>query len=136
MKEENGLKEIPYGVSDFDLFRGNNYYYVDKTPYIRDVEKKGRYLFLIRPRRFGKSLFLSIMENYYDIELKNQFDDFFSETDIHKEPTTEKNQYMVLKFNFARVDPTPGKVEVAFLEHIVNTAIFFVTKYLFSTFNL
>jgi len=129
VKEENGLKEIPYGVSDFDLFRRGNYYYVDKTRYIRDIEKKGRYLFLIRPRRFGKSLFLSIMENYYDIELKNQFDFFFTGTGIHKEPTPEKNRYMVLKFNFARVDPTPGKVEEAFLRHIKTTSIFFINKY-------
>ncbi len=61
MIDENDLKEIPYAVSDFVEFRESNYYFVDKTRYIRNIEKKGRYLFFIRPRRFGKSLFLSIM---------------------------------------------------------------------------
>jgi len=129
MINENDLKEIPYAISDFEEFRESNYYFVDKTRYIRDIEKKGRYLFFIRPRRFGKSLFLSIMECYYDIELKNRFDLFFTGTDIHKEPTPGKNRYMVLKFNFARVDPTPEKVEEAFIEHIKGTVIYFMTKY-------
>jgi hypothetical protein len=129
MKEEPRLKRIPYGKSDFSEFKTRDLYFVDKTRYIHDIEEKGYFLFLIRPRRFGKSLFLSIMENYYDIELKNQFDLFFTGTDIHKEPTPEKNQYMVLKFNFARVDPTPGKVEEAFLKHIKTTSIFFINKY-------
>jgi hypothetical protein len=129
MNEESSLKEIPYGVSDFELFRRGNYYYVDKTRYIREIEKKGRYLFLIRPRRFGKSLLLSIMDSYYDIELKNRFDFFFGGTDIHKEPTPEKNRYMVLNFNFARIDPAPGKVEEAFLKHIKSTSLFFINKY-------
>ncbi|MGE5343179.1 MAG: AAA family ATPase, partial [Candidatus Omnitrophota bacterium] len=129
MNEEINLKEIPYGLSDFDLVRKDNYYYVDKTRFIKNIEKKGRYLFFIRPRRFGKSLFLSIMESYYDIDLKDQFDDLFSGTDIHKEPTSERNQYMVLKFNFAMIEPAPANVEEAFLENIRDQVIYFITKY-------
>ena len=77
MSEELNLKEIPYGVSDFNEFRNSNYYLIDKTRFIRDIEKKGRYLFLIRPRRFGKSLFLTALEAYYDILQTDRFDFFF-----------------------------------------------------------
>jgi hypothetical protein len=129
MKEENDLKEIPYAISDFDLFRRGNYYYVDKTRYIRDIEKKGRYLFLIRPRRFGKSLFLGIMEAYYDIDFKDRFDYFFKGTDIHRNPTAEKNIYLIFKLNFSAVSPNISMVEEAFLTRIKNTADFFVTRY-------
>jgi hypothetical protein len=104
MTEENDLKQIPYGVADFDKFRKKNYYYVDKTRYIRDIEKKGDYLFFIRPRRFGKSLFLGILEAYYDIALKDRFDYFFSGTDIHRGPTEERNSCLVFKLNFSLVN--------------------------------
>ncbi len=86
MIPENELKQNPYGVANFNIFRESNYYYVDKTHFIPVIEKKGRYLFLIRPRRFGKSLFLAVLEAYYDIEYKNQFDSFFSGTAIHQNP--------------------------------------------------
>ncbi|MGE5342933.1 MAG: AAA family ATPase, partial [Candidatus Omnitrophota bacterium] len=129
MKADHSLKPIPYGKSDFTEFKKRNLYFVDKTRYIRTIEEKGYFLFFIRPRRFGKSLFLSIMENYYDIALKNQFDDLFSGTDIHKEPTPERNQYMVLKLNFAMIEPAPANVEEAFLEYIRDQVIYFITKY-------
>jgi len=103
MIEEQGLKQIPYGVSDFKESRDGNYYYIDKTRYIRDIEKKGRYIFLIRPRRFGKSLLLGILEAYYDINFKDRFDFFFSGTEIHQNPTKEKSSYLVLKLNFSMV---------------------------------
>ena len=76
MIEAHDLKKIPYGVSDFNDFKVKNLYYVDKTRFIRDIEEKGNFLFLIRPRRFGKSLFQGIMEAYYDIDYKDRFDYF------------------------------------------------------------
>jgi hypothetical protein len=88
MLEENDLKQIPYGVTDFNDFRVKNLYYVDKTRFIRDLEKKGNFLFLIRPRRFGKSLFLGIMEAYYDIDYKDRFDFFFTGTQREKKTVT------------------------------------------------
>ncbi len=72
------IKEIPYGIADYELIRNENYYYVDKTPYLHALKKAGRYLFFIRPRRFGKSLFLSVMEAYYDVFYKDRFEEFFS----------------------------------------------------------
>jgi hypothetical protein len=129
MTEEKALKQIPYGVADFDKFRKKNYYYVDKTRYIRDIEKKGDYLFFIRPRRFGKSLFLGILEAYYDIALKDRFDYFFSGTDIHRDPTEERNSYLVFKLNFSLVNSNISLVEGAFLTRIKNAANSFVSKY-------
>jgi hypothetical protein len=129
MLNENDFKPIPYGVSDFNDFRVKNLYYVDKTRYIRDIEKKGNFLFLIRPRRFGKSLFLGIMEAYYDIDFKDRFDYFFSGTDIHRNPTAEKNSYLVFKLNFSAVSPSISSVEGSFLHYIKESALFFVTKY-------
>ena len=75
MIDGQDFKHIPYGVSDFSDFRESNLYYVDKTRYIRIIEQKGKFLFLIRPRRFGKSLFLSTLEAYYDttMMLINQY---------------------------------------------------------------
>ncbi|MGE5342621.1 MAG: AAA family ATPase [Candidatus Omnitrophota bacterium] len=129
MTEEKRLKQIPYGISDYDIFSEENYYYVDKTRYIRNIEEKGRYLFFIRPRRFGKSLFLSILEDYYDIAQKDRFDFFFEGTDIHRHPTEERNKYLIFKLNFSRVNSNVEVVERAFLNHIKSTALYFIKKY-------
>jgi hypothetical protein len=129
MKNEQNLKKIPYGISNYDFFPSENYYYVDKTRYIENIEEKGRYLFFIRPRRFGKSLFLSILESYYDIERKDRFDELFDGTYIQQNPTKEKNKYLVLKLNFSMVEPNVAKIEESFHSHIRNAANFFVNKY-------
>ena len=63
----NKVKGIPYGISDFNRMRNDNFYFVDKTRYLPLIEQMPSYLFLIRPRRFGKSVFLSMMRTYYDI---------------------------------------------------------------------
>jgi hypothetical protein len=129
MVEEHGLKKIPYGVSDFNDFRVKNLYYVDKTRFIRDIEEKGNFLFFIRPRRFGKSLFLGILHAYYDIDYKDRFDFFFEGSDIHRNPTKEKNSYLVFKLNFSVVNPDISLVEGSFLNYIQESASNFVRKY-------
>ena len=129
MTEIQELKQNPYGVADFNDFKVKNLYYVDKTHFIRDIEKKGSYLFLIRPRRFGKSLFLGILEAYYDIEYKDRFDSFFSGTVIHQSPTKEKNSYMVLKLNFSAVKPDVSKIEESFIDYIKESTYSFILKY-------
>ena len=129
MNEALNLKKIPYGISDFNDFKVKNLYYVDKTRFIRKIEDKGSYLFLIRPRRFGKSLFLAILEAYYDIAFKDEFDFLFSGTDIQQNPTAEKNSYMVLKLNFSAVRPDISLVEESFLDYIKNSIYGFVLKY-------
>ncbi|HPH11733.1 MAG TPA: AAA family ATPase, partial [Thermotogota bacterium] len=75
-------KRIPYGIGDFELIRSKNMYYVDKTRMIKDLELH-QYLFFIRPRRFGKSLLISTLENYYDILRKDRYDDLFKGLWIH-----------------------------------------------------
>ena len=71
------VKGIPYGLSDFNRIRNGNFYFVDKTMYLPLIEKMPSYLFLIRPRRFGKSVFLSMMRTYYDILRQDDFDAYF-----------------------------------------------------------
>ncbi|HLP47081.1 MAG TPA: AAA family ATPase [Candidatus Kapabacteria bacterium] len=129
MPAENELKQNPYGIANFNDFKVKNLYYVDKTRFIRNIEKKGSYLFLIRPRRFGKSLFMAILEAYYDIEFKDRFDSFFSDTAIHQSPTKEKNCYMVLKLNFSAVTPDISRVEENFIDYIKESVYSFVLKY-------
>ena len=128
MSEKN-IKTIPYGVTDYVAIRVDNGYYVDKTAYLRKIEKAGKYLFFIRPRRFGKSLFLSVLESYYDILKEDKFDLLFGGTLIHGRPTVEKNSYLVLKFNFSAVDPFPERLESSFLNNIRTKVRAFLTKY-------
>lgn len=127
--DAGALKEIPYGISDFPLIRSENYYYVDKTPYLQTLNKAGRYLFFIRPRRFGKSLFISMMESYYDIARKDRFEDLFSGTWIFDHPTHEQGKYMVLVFNFSEIDTNTGDIAQAFADYVRGVAVEFFEKY-------
>ena len=110
-------KKIPYGISDFQRFSNDEYYYVDKTRFIEEIEKSPSFLFLIRPRRFGKSLFLSMLELYYDINTREQFDELFGKYYIGQHPTEERNSYLILKFNFSQVNPEPDALMDSFEEH-------------------
>ena len=87
-------KRIPYGISDFRLLSGEDYYYVDKTRFIGEIEKCPNFLFLIRPRRFGKSLWLAMLSAYYDIAAKDQFEELFGRFYIGSHPTPERNSYL------------------------------------------
>ena len=108
------MKKIPYGQSDIIDILQNNYYYVDKTRFIPLVEEAGKYLFFIRPRRFGKSLWLATLETYYDIKNKDRLTEIFKNTWIAKNLTPEAGNYYVLRFNFSLVDPHPEKVHESF----------------------
>ena len=111
------IKRIPYGISDFRLLSGEDYYYVDKTRFIEEIEKCPNFLFLIRPRRFGKSLWLAMLTAYYDIAAKDQFEELFGKFYIGQHPTPERNSYLILKFNFAMVNPEPEVLEQSFEDH-------------------
>ena len=76
-------------------------YYVDKTPFIEDIEDSNMYFFFLRPRRFGKSLTISMLENYYDINKKDKFDEIFGKLYIGENPTPEHNSYLIIHLNFA-----------------------------------
>lgn len=123
------IKGIPYGVADYGRIIERNYYYVDKTGFLETIEKAGDYLFFIRPRRFGKSLFLSMMEGYYDVRYKERFEELFKGTAVYDAPTKERGIYLVLGFNFSVVEPTADKVEASFLNHVKGTARLFLERY-------
>lgn len=123
------LKKIPYSISSYKTIRRENYYYVDKTRYLPQLEGAGKYLFLIRPRRFGKSSLLTVLECYYDIARKDEFDFLFKGTHIGAHPTPEKNAHLILKFNFSQVNPAPEKTETSFQEHADTCFYFFGEKY-------
>jgi len=93
----NKIKRIPYGKSDFEAINAENEYYIDKTLFIPELERAS-FQFLIRPRRFGKSLFLSTLHSYYDIKNITRFEKLFQDTYILNNPTEEKTSYMVLTF--------------------------------------
>ena len=96
-------KRIPYGMQNFEDVIKEDCYYVDKTPFIEEIEESNKYFFFIRPRRFGKSITLSMLENYYDINKKVQFDTLFGKLYIGEYPTPERNSYLVIHLNFAMI---------------------------------
>ena len=96
-------KRIPYGMMNFEDVRKEDCYYVDKTPYIEEVEASNKFFFYIRPRRFGKSLTLSMLQNYYDVNKEDKFEMLFGDLYIGKYPTPERNKYLVLWLDFSSV---------------------------------
>ena len=94
-------KLLPYGMMNFEDIRLDNYYYVDKTSFIPLIEQSDRFFFFIRPRRFGKSLTLNMLQHYYDIRTKDKFDALFGDLYIGKHPTKDRNSYLVIKLNFS-----------------------------------
>ncbi|QTL99711.1 AAA family ATPase [Iocasia frigidifontis] len=123
--------KIPYGISDFKSLRKESYLYVDKTNYISSLEGIGsKYLFFIRPRRFGKSLFLSTLANYYDLNNKEEFDELFESLYIGKNPTELKTSYLILKFNFSGLNTdSKEKLYLSFKETIRQAVIASLSKY-------
>ena len=96
---------IPYGWADFRAIRLENRLYVDKTRFVHALEEE-RYVFLIRPRRFGKSCWVSLLENYYDHTRADEFEAVFGGTDLGRHPTENRHRYVVLRFDFSMFDDT------------------------------
>ena len=96
-------KRIPYGMMNFAVIRRDNCYYVDKTRFIPIIENADKFFFFIRPRRFGKSLTVSMLQHYYDIAAKDKFDALFGDLYIGKYPTRDRNSYLVLYLNFSGI---------------------------------
>lgn len=112
--EQNQLKEVPYGVSDFDVVRRDNLYYVDKTMYLPKLESQARNLFFIRPRRFGKSLFISMLRAYYDVRHKDEFQEKFGGLWISQHPTSLQGKFQVMYLDFSQVGGNIEKLEGRF----------------------
>ena len=117
------FKLIPYGVSSFVDIRTRDMYYVDKTMFIPEIEEIS-FAFLLRPRRFGKSLFTAMLHAYYDINYANRFDELFSGLWIHEHPTRDRGKYFCLRFDFSGIDKEDENVQSAFNKycmHCINT---------------
>ena len=107
MKQQ--VKQVPYGVSDFATVMSQNIYYVDKTMFLPELEKQPRNLFFVRPRRFGKSIFLRMLYSYYDCNQKESFEKLFGNLWISKHPTSLQGIYQVLFLDYSQIT---GKIEV------------------------
>jgi hypothetical protein len=123
------IKRLPSGISDFEVIRRDNLYYVDKTRFLSVLEGGDSYVFYGRPRRFGKSLFISMMEAYYDIKQKDRFDELFSGLWIHEHPTERRAFYQVLRLDFSKVNGNMDNVETNFNSYCGNAMIDFAQKY-------
>ena len=97
------FKRMPYGIADFKQIRNENLYFVDKTMFFEKMERAGNFLFLVRPRRFGKSLFLDMLETYYDINEKDNFQELFKGLYVADHPTPEQGEFQVLHLDFSLV---------------------------------
>ncbi|WP_289748770.1 AAA family ATPase [Bacteroides acidifaciens] len=96
-------KRIPYGMMNFAVIRRDDCYYVDKTRFIPMIEEADKFFFFIRPRRFGKSLTINMLQHYYDILAKDKFEALFGDLYIGKYPTHDRNSYLVLYLNFSGI---------------------------------
>ena len=112
--EQNRAKQIPYGIQDFVQVITQNYYYVDKTMYIPKLEDSHNNLFCIRPRRFGKSVLLSMLHAYYDCRTKDKFQEWFGDLCIGKNPTPLQGRYQILHLDFSQVGGTIENLEEKF----------------------
>ena len=112
--EQNRAKQIPYGIQDFVQVITQNYYYVDKTMYIPKLEDSHNNLFCIRPRRFGKSVLLSMLHAYYDCRTKDKFQEWFGDLWIGKNPTPLQGRYQILHLDFSQVGGTIENLEEKF----------------------
>ena len=109
-------KRIPYGMSNFASVR-KDCYFVDKTPFIEEMERANKFFFFIRPRRFGKSLTLSMLKHYYDINRADQFEKLFGGLYIGEHPTEERNSYLIIDLNFSVIDGTLGNYKLSMDGH-------------------
>ena len=130
MLKELDASSIPYGVSDFRTVRTEGLYYVDKSAYIADLEQMGRFIFFVRPRRFGKSLFIDMMRYYYDLGQKDNFEAYFGELAIGRSPTVNRSRYMVLPIDFSKVGGMGGDgLEAKFNNYMDAALDDFVNRY-------
>jgi hypothetical protein len=124
------MLKIPYGESNFPTVMKDDYFYQDRTAFIRELETMPKILFYLRPRRFGKSLFVSMLEHYYGIQYEFEFNALFGKLSIGKKPTPLANQYMILKFEFSGIHTnTPENTQRGFLKNVRVGVGTFLTKY-------
>lgn len=123
--------KFPYGLCDFQAMISEGYYYADRTDQLTLLEDQTRHILFLRPRRFGKSLLLSMLENYYDLAKADQFAALFGKLKIGENPTLKHNQYFVLRWDFSMIKAhgTVKEVEQALHDHINACARSFISNY-------
>ena len=126
---EQQVKQVPYGVADFATVIEQNLYYVDKTMFIPELEKQPRNLFFIRPRRFGKSIFLSMLYSYYDCTQSHKFQSLFGNLWIGQHPTPLQGKYQVLLLDFSQITGNIDKLETKFNSYLSINLDAFVRQY-------
>lgn len=126
---EQQVKRVPYGVADFAQVIEQNQYYVDKTMFIPELEKQPSNLFFIRPRRFGKSIFLSMLYSYYDCAQSHKFQRLFGNLWIGQHPTPLQGKYQVLFLDFSQITGNIDKLETKFNSYLSINLDAFVRQY-------
>ena len=126
---DNDFKLIPYGIANFKQVRQENLYLVDKTMYFERMEQAGHFLFLVRPRRFGKSLFLNMLEAYYDINEKDNFPELFKGLYVAEHPTENRNRFLVLHLDFSLVGSRLENLEEDFNRYCGGEVDSFIDSY-------
>ena len=127
--EKAAIKGIPYEVASFEQVRSENRYYIDKTMYLPLLEEASNYLFLIRPRRFGKSVFVSMMQAYYDIAKADRFDTLFDGLWIQEHPTPLKNAFQVIYFDLSLAGAGMERLEYTFNDYCCAELDSFMKQY-------
>jgi hypothetical protein len=129
--ETKNRKRLPYGISNFEKIRTENYIYVDKTQYIELLENENNdKLFFTRPRKFGKSLFFSMLSHYYDINQADKFEQLFGDLYIGQHPTPKHNTYLILNLDFSGLDTTTEEnFQISLSGEIQDTIRGFLSRY-------
>ena len=126
------MYKIPYRIINYKKLRENNYYYIDKTMYLEKLEDAGETLMYLRPGRFGKSLFTSMMYYYYDVNSKGLYDTLFKDTYVYNNPTKDKNNYYILYFDFSGItteNRNEYELENEFNNKVINGINNFINYY-------
>ena len=116
--------KMPYGISNYEKIVNDGYYYVDKTMYIEKLENLPETsIMFLRPRKFGKTLFTSVLEYYYDKNQIDKFEKLYGKTYIGKNPTKSKNSYSILRFNFSGIDTSSEEATIKGFKNEVASSI-------------
>ena len=125
----SNIRQIPYGVADFESVMERDLYYVDKTMFLPELENQPCAQIFIRPRRFGKSLFISMMRAYYDKACADRFDELFGSLWIGKHPTPLRNKYQVLYLDFSRIGGSVDELKEKFNSYCCGRLNDFIDTY-------
>ena len=123
--------KFPYAINDFGKLIRRGCFYQDRTDRIPRLEEAGDQLIFIRPRRFGKSLLLSMLEHYYDVNRADQFADLFGPLAIGRNPTPLHNQYLIMKWDFSLVNAEGNlpEIKAALYQHVNDRVTQFAARY-------